>query len=536
MTDKQRTKQAMAELADFADFPFPSSKPARSTHSQWRQSGGTLADMQSSYTLHTAPPIPLPDKPRDIAFPVDALGPILGRAAKEIAYHVQAPLGLAGQSVLAAASLVSQCHIDVARGNIGSGPVSLFFLSVAESGDRKSATDRLALKPVRDFEARRHAEVEDERKRFRANQAAWDLRYSAAVSAAKSKDGAVFSQSGEQQLAATLLELEYDKPTPPPQPSITFQEPTSEGIWRHFQQSLPSAGLFSDEAVTFFHGHGMTAEAKGRMIGSLSQLWDGSRLQRTRAAIGESGDMVSLRLSAHLMIQPVVATSVLADPLMLGQGFLARFLICQEKSIAGTRFLSNRDPSVHAADDPHINKYWQRVDEILQMLIKRDEATGGLILETMEISGDSYEAWATLHDGIESQLQPNGLFIDIKSFASKAAENAARIAAVMAFVEGSQITTNHIVRAGKLMSYYLESMAITTGEASHDKDEIMARELLEHIKSRGGTVDAQSFKSFPRPMRKAKVARRLLEYLHQSGYLKTEIGLGNRAVRWEVLE
>ena len=536
MTEKRRSDLAMAELADFADLPFPSHIPSGSRISQWRKSGGNLAEMPRPHALLNGPQLPLPDKPRDIEFPIDALGPILGSAAKAIAYHVQTPLGLAGQSVLAAASLVSQSHIDVARGHIGKGPVSLFVLSVAESGDRKSATDRLALKPVRDFEAMRHSEVEDERKRFRANQTAWELRYSAAVSAAKSKEGAVFSQSGEQQLAAKLLELEYDKPSPPPQPSITFKEPTSEGIWRHFQQSLPGAGLFSDEAVTFFHGHGMTAEAKGRMIGSLSQLWDGSTLQRTRAAIGESGDMLHRRLCCHLMIQPVVAASVLADPLLLGQGFIARFLVCQEKSIAGSRFLSNRDPSEHAEDDPSINRYWQRMDEILRMPVKRDETTGGLILETMQISGESYEAWATLHDGIESQLQPNGLFVDIKPFASKAAENAARIAAVMAFVEGLQITTDHIVRAGKLMSYYLESMAITTDEASHDKDEIMARELLEHIKSRGGTVDAQSFKSFPRPMRKAKVARRLLEYLHQSGYLKTEIGLGNRAVRWEVLE
>ena len=42
-----------------------------------------------------------------------------------------------------------------------------------------------------------------------------------------------------------------------------------------------------------------------------------------------------------------------------------------------------------------------------------------------------------LHDGIEAQLNTNGgIFIDIPAFASKAAENAARIAAILAFVEG----------------------------------------------------------------------------------------------------
>ena len=75
----------------------------------------------------------LPDPYKDLKYPLDALGPILGAAAKRLAYHVQVPEGMAGQSVLAAAALIAQAHIDVQRGSIGVGPVSIFCLSVAES-------------------------------------------------------------------------------------------------------------------------------------------------------------------------------------------------------------------------------------------------------------------------------------------------------------------------------------------------------------------------------------------------------------------
>ena len=47
-------------------------------------------------------------------YPLDALGDVLGDAAKAIHAVVQAPAGLCGQSVLSAASLAAQPHADVA--------------------------------------------------------------------------------------------------------------------------------------------------------------------------------------------------------------------------------------------------------------------------------------------------------------------------------------------------------------------------------------------------------------------------------------
>jgi len=62
---------------------------------------------------------------------------------------IQAPLAMCASSVLAVNSLAVQGHVDVAiDGRIS--PISEFFVSIGESGERKSAVDKLALAPHRE--------------------------------------------------------------------------------------------------------------------------------------------------------------------------------------------------------------------------------------------------------------------------------------------------------------------------------------------------------------------------------------------------
>jgi putative DNA primase/helicase len=61
----------------------------------------------------TAPePLRAPLPPGE-AYPVDALGDVLGAAARALHEVVKAPMALCCQSVLAAASLAAQAHFDV---------------------------------------------------------------------------------------------------------------------------------------------------------------------------------------------------------------------------------------------------------------------------------------------------------------------------------------------------------------------------------------------------------------------------------------
>lgn len=465
-------------------------------------------------------PDPLPERSITPKFPLDALGPILGEAAKRLAYYVQVPEGMAGQSVLAVAALVAQAHINVQRGNIGLGPVSLFLLSVGESGDRKSSVDRLALAPIREYETKRAQSMQEDLNRYKTAMEAWEMRHESIVKSS-SKRAAEMTQEEQDTLSYRLFELEAQKPKCPPRSNITFSEPTSEGIWKHYIDGDPSAGLFSDEGISFFSGHGMKDESKGRSIHLLSKLWDGDPISRTRGADGESGILANRRLSSHLMIQPVVATNVLSDPLLQGQGFLPRFLICHEPSIAGTRFLLGRDITEGPHSDYSVSRYWERITELLNQPFKIDEETGELQLSTSVLEDDVLDLWCALHDGIEDQIRSDGKYSDVKAFASKAAENAARIAAILAFVDGHEHpAVDHIKRAGVLISYYLESMAIRAMDAQEDADELLARDLLSWIITHGGKLLATDFKKLPNSLRQASTARKCLAFLVTYGHIR----------------
>lgn len=237
------------------------------------------------------------------------------------------------------------------------------------------------------------------------------------------------------------------------------------------------------------------------------------------------------------MIQPVIASKVLSDSLLQGQGVLARFLICHEPSIAGSRLLSDRDLEKGANSDPTIANYWQTLTNLLNRPLRINESTGELQLTTFALSGKALDAWCALHDGIEEQLRSDGRFIDIKAFASKAAENAARIAAILAFVEDyDQPTVEHVERVGVLISYYLESTTMRTTEAQYDVNELLANDLLKWVVDKGGKLSAGQFKTLPPVLRKATTARTLLKILVDTGHMHpTEINkkTGKPAV-WEV--
>ena len=76
-------------------------------------------------------------------YPIGSLGPVLGGAARSIAEKCQCAPALAGQSVLAVASLAAQRLADIRLPFRQTRPLSLYFVTIAASGDRKStATTR----------------------------------------------------------------------------------------------------------------------------------------------------------------------------------------------------------------------------------------------------------------------------------------------------------------------------------------------------------------------------------------------------------
>src|SRR5262249_31571738 len=81
--------------------------------------------------------VPPPDP-----FPVEALGTMLANAAIGIQDRTRAPIAICAQSVMAAATLVTQAHADVRLPTGQLRPVSNFFATVAVTGERNRQPTR----------------------------------------------------------------------------------------------------------------------------------------------------------------------------------------------------------------------------------------------------------------------------------------------------------------------------------------------------------------------------------------------------------
>lgn len=411
-------------------------------------------------------PLPLlPELEKSAPYPIHALGELIGGAAQAIVEAVQVPAALAAQSVLPAAAMAAQAHGNVLRGG-QQIPLSLFALTVAESGDRKSAADRLALQAHQQHQRELLEQYKADAKEYRDQRDAYQKARANILDKAKGDPESVADELGN------LLE-----PEAPPSPFILSEEPTLEGLQKSLLRGHPSQGLFSDEGGQFFGGHATKPENALKSVAGLSKLWDGAPISRTRASDGESAARYGCRLSAHLMIQPIVASEVLCNPVMQGQGFLARFLIAWPESLAGTRFYRDADP----ARAPRLGRFWQRMARLLAQEPIKDE-NGELTPLMLVMEPAAQEAWIEEHDAIERQLGHGGDMQEIKPTAAKGAENLLRIAGVFAVIEGHQaITPELIERAAVLVRWYLAEALRLTNPSKIDPQLLQAQRLLDWL-------------------------------------------------------
>jgi len=165
--------------SDSVDPPEPGSFEAdddKSAAAQTAQNESRWDEAQSP--LDDEPEPLLPDLERATPFPLEALGTIIGHAAKALVQFTQAPDAIAGQTILSGLNVVAQRHIDVLvpqggdNPRVGSvQPVSCFFLTVATTGERKSSCEKIALKEHRIFELDAQQAYQGELEAFKRKKA-----------------------------------------------------------------------------------------------------------------------------------------------------------------------------------------------------------------------------------------------------------------------------------------------------------------------------------------------------------------------------
>ncbi|MCV2224888.1 YfjI family protein [Pseudomonas mercuritolerans] len=382
------------------------------------------------------PKLELPRPPRPLIesnpvaqpYPVQALGGILGPAVERMAEVIGVPHALAAQSVLAASALATQGHAGLQLDG-RNYPLSLYLITVAASGDRKTAADRCALLPARQWEREQWQRYREQLARYRAAQR----------QAQRIKPG------DPEPVNGMSLEAE------PSAPRLITTDPTIEALIKGLCHDLPSMGLFCDEGGQFLGSSTMSRDNRLKAVTTLSSLWDGSPIDRARSMVGESLRAYDRRLSLHLMLQPYLAMQLLSDPLLQGQGILGRCLMTWPTSLAGQRSYLAVDLSKDAA----LKRYHHRLSALFYQPWSLS-ADGALQLSKLSLSPLARRRWIDLHDAIEAQLGEFGELASVRPSGSKAADNLLRVAGILAVVEESSVVeVDHIQRASALVGYYL---------------------------------------------------------------------------------
>lgn len=444
-------------------------------------------------------------------FPVDALPPVLKDAALAIHEKTMAPLAICGQSVLATATLAVQSHADVLLPPGFKKPLSSYFVSIAETGERKSAVDSEAMRPIREHEKMLDVQYRLDMKVHRNAHDAWEAARSKATKGDRKKPSDIES----------ILAGLGDEPEKPLLPMLTCSEPTFEGLCRLYVEGQPSLGIFSAEGGQFIGGHGMSKEKKLGMATSLSDLWDGEPVKRVRAGDGIS-QLLGRRLSSHLQMQPVVAEMLVSDDMLQGQGYLSRTLVVAPLSTSGTRF---SEPA-NARPTLELDVYCERIKELLNLPLPLAKDTRNE-LEPRELvfSEKARLAWYDFYNRIEAKVGAEGEYEPIKGLANKLPEHASRLAAVMALVEDehcTEINEHHFMAGVQLALHYASEALRLYGASKVPADIQLAQRVLSWLQNhwKKALVSLTDIYKNTNYARTAKTARVAVDVLVEHGWLK----------------
>jgi Protein of unknown function (DUF3987)/Primase C terminal 2 (PriCT-2)/RepB DNA-primase from phage plasmid len=461
------------------------------------------------------PPRPLiRELPPADPFPIDALGDLLGSAAKAIHERIRCPVAICGQSVIAAATLAAQAHADVELPTGHVKPISNDFVTVAETGERKTAADNEALWPVRKREEALREEFDVEALIYENQKIAWK----------EAQDHAVKKAKGNREAIESALDAIGPPPTPPLMSMLTCPEPTYEGLCKYLQLGQPSIGVFASEGGSFIGGHGMSDESKLRTAAGLSTVWDGEPIKRVRASDG-TVVLPGRRVAIHLMAQPDVAAIMLSDQMLLSQGLLSRCLITAPESISGTRVW--REPS--ASVDAAMKRYGERLLQLLERpLPLKDGKKNELVPRVLRLSANARRLCIAFMDSIELQIAPEGPLCTVKGIANKLPEHAARLAGVLALVsdaDTSEIPAEQMA-AGIILAQHYVTEALRLFEASRVSDNLrLAQRLLQWLLvswSEDFVSLPDIYQTGPNAIRDKTTAARLVAILEDHGWLIRE--------------
>jgi hypothetical protein len=403
-------------------------------------------------------------------YPFSAFYLVIKNAAEEVWRNTQGPDAMIGMEFLTVMSVSAQGLYDVRLPTDQVRPLSLNSLVVAESGERKTGVHNLVAEPIFAFDADRMEKCEADFKAYELQNGIWK-----SVDAGLRRQLTKLTQDGEpiEEQCRQLSEHVTKKPVKPRRRRIMRQNVTERAIMDALEGDGESIAFISDEGEIIIKGGALN------QTGTLNKAWDGASMLTLDRSDGVSVVVRNPRVTVSYMVQRQVLKELLdrRGDVMRGSGHWARYLIGCPTSTQGTRYTYNLDREWH-----HLLKFHELVREQLDELGKRIDA-GVTERTTLEFSDDAIPLWIEMTNRTESMLQPLGYLRDIKDFASKALEIAARVAALLHVFsrQEGRISAETLNRAITIVEWHLHEFKRIFSPATIPQEHRDAQALEQYL-------------------------------------------------------
>jgi hypothetical protein len=378
-------------------------------------------------------------------YPIHVFPQVIRDAIIEVREKVKAPNALIAMSFLSAISIACQGLVDVKLPIGQISPVSLNLLLKAESGERKTATDKIVAAPIYRHDEDSVVQYERELVKFESNLSFWKT-VERAIKAMIAK--AIKNGEDVDHLRVRLEEHLSGAPVKPRSRLFIHQNATEAALMHILEGNGRSIAITSDEADVVF-GSGMM-----NRMGLRNKGWDGVGLLMSERV--STGSIISRqpRVTINLMVQDAVFSNFQRGKgaFARGSGFWARYLVGAPASTRGFRFIAYVDEQWYRLPDFHA-----RVSELLMEYDTM--VTGGTIKrEVLEFDAEASAKWIEVLNMTEGMIQPLEYLNDVQDFASKIMEISSRVAALLHFFtkQSGKITFKTLEQARDIVRWHLE--------------------------------------------------------------------------------
>lgn len=400
---------------------------------------------------------------------------LIEKVADELQQEIQAPRGLIIAKLLSALSIGLQHLVDVQtpRGEVV--PISCYFITLAKSGERKTAVESAAYKPIYEFQKELDEQSEKRQRDYSLELEIFEEKKRFLKKKIKRLLG---KEECTKDAEAQLKALHEEKPQPPSDMQIIHTDSSAEAFVDRMSKGCKYAAIASGEG-------GVVLKSSAIKSPAVLCLYSGETVKITRKT-SESSVVVNGRLTVSIDVQPGVFEEYFSKygEVMEASGFFARTFMARPESTIGRRYKA-KEESVNRSTN--YSDYYEKLDAYVRML--PGILSGEKARIVVQLDEDAEEKMVMINNAIEHEMNPGGIFEGHDGYGSKLGEKILRLACLLSvFEQGPQEKINSAVidHSLHLAMYFVKQHREIFNQASQEeRDEVLLQEWIDKKRSMG---------------------------------------------------